>query len=335
MSLVFFWAACSSGLQAQTPAQVSVIGPSQVRLGGYAQYSALVSGAPGAAVVWSVNGVAGGTDSFGPISASGMYSPASTIWAGHSVTISAATKSNPVSSGSLSVQVLNPLPIVSSGSVTQAAPGTSFLLDIQGSGFVSASQLQVSGVDVTTIFISSSQLLSTISLPAGTATVDVEVLNPNAEQKSPVSRTLPVQAMPPISLAQAARLLDQTTFGPTLSAIQHVQQVGAAAYLSEQFATPTTRMPAIPNPPVAACPDATFRCAQNSFWQNALTANDQLRQRVAFALSEIFVVSTDEVNARTIPSYHNMLADDAFGNFRQLMNDVATSTAMGAYLNML
>jgi uncharacterized protein (DUF1800 family) len=141
--------------------------------------------------------------------------------------------------------------------------------------------------------------------------------------------------MPPISLAQAARLLDQTTFGPTLPAIQHVQQVGAAAYLSEQFATPTTRMPAIPNPPVAACPDATFRCAQNSFWQNALTANDQLRQRVAFALSEIFVVSTDEVNARTIPSYHNMLADDAFGNFRQLMNDVATSTAMGAYLNML
>ena len=337
MSLVFFWAACSSGLQAQTPAQVSVIGPAQVRLGGYSQYSALVSGAPGAAVVWSVNRVAGGTDSFGPISASGMYSPASTVGAGHSVTISAATKSNPVSSASLSVQVLNPLPIISSGSVTQAAAGTSFLLDIQGSGFVSASQLQISGVDVATIFVSSSQLLSTITLPTGTATVDVGVLNPNAGQKSPVSRTLPVQVMPPISLAQAARLLDQTTFGPTLSAIQHVQQVGAAAYLSEQFATPTTRMPAIPNPnpPIATCTDATYRCAQSSFWQNALTANDQLRQRVAFALSEIFVVSTDEVNARTIPSYHNMLADDAFGNFRQLMSDVATSTAMGAYLNML
>ena len=154
-------------------------------------------------------------------------------------------------------------------------------------------------------------------------------------------RALPLRqtlAVPPVllaSLAQSARLLDQTTFGPTLSAIQHVQLVGIAAYLNEQFATPTTRMPAIPDPPVALCPDATYRCAQSSFWQNALTANDQLRQRVAFALSEIFVVSTDEVNARTIPSYHNLLADDAFGNFRKVMNDVATSPAMGAYLNML
>ena len=94
-------------------------------------------------------------------------------------------------------------------------------------------------------------------------------------------------------------------------------------------------MPAIPNPPVATCPNGTFSCAQSSFWKNALTANDQLRQRVAFALSQIFVVSTDMVNARTIPSYQNLLAGDAFGNFRQLLTDVSTSPAMGAYLNML
>ena len=94
-------------------------------------------------------------------------------------------------------------------------------------------------------------------------------------------------------------------------------------------------MPAIPNPPVVTCPNGTFACAQSSFWKNALTANDQLRQRVAFALSELFVVSTAMVNARTIPSYHNLLANDAFGNFRQLLNDVTTSPAMGAYLNML
>jgi uncharacterized protein (DUF1800 family) len=111
--------------------------------------------------------------------------------------------------------------------------------------------------------------------------------------------------------------------------------MGVAAYLAQQFATPTTRMPAIPNPPVATCPNGTFACVQSAFWKIALTGNDQLRQRVAFALSQTFVVSTDMVNARTIPSYHNLLADDAFGNFRQLLNDVATSPAMGAYLNML
>jgi uncharacterized protein (DUF1800 family) len=334
-SMVFLLAACSGGLQAQTAAKVALTGPPNVRFGGTAQYSALVNGAGGTAVVWSVNGVAHGTSATGIISASGLYSPSSTIWAGHSVTIGATTASKPASSASLSLQVLNPLPTFADGSVTRTAQGVSFLLDIHGSGFVSASQLQVSGANVATTFLSSTELESTITLPTGTNTFKVGILNPNAGQSSPVSQTLTVPPILLASLAQSARLLDQTTFGPTLSAIQHVQLVGTAAYLNEQFATPTTRMPAIPNPPVALCPDATYRCAQSAFWQNALTANDQLRQRVAFALSEIFVVSTDEVNARTIPSYHNLLADDAFGNFRQVLNDVATSPAMGAYLNML
>ena len=327
LSLGFLLAACSSGLQAQ----VSLVGPTQVRLGGNAQYSALAGGVATTAV-WSVNGFAGGTGSTGPISTSGLYSPAATIFAGHSVTISATASG---SSASLSVKVLNPLPIFTYGSVTQSVTGTAFLLDVVGSAFVSTSQLQAAGANVATVFVSSGELQSTINLSAGTTSVNVGVLNPNAAQNSPVTRTLPVKAIPTVSLSQAARLLDQTTFGPTLLSIQQVQQLGAAAYLNHQFATATTRMPAIPNPPVALCPAGTHICAQSSFWQNALTANDQLRQRVAFALSEMFVVSTDMVNARTIPSYQNMLADDAFGNFRQLMNDVATSPSMGAYLDML
>ena len=330
--LILFVMACSGVLQAET---VSLSGPTQVRFGTTAQYSAVVSGVSKPAIVWSVNGFVKGTSATGSISASGLYSPASTIFAGHSVTIGAAVASSPASSASLSVKVLNPLPVLASGSVTAAVQPGSYLVDVHGSGFMSISQLQISGAGVAFTFISATELESTISLPAGTATVEVGVLNPNAAQNSPVTRAFTVPLLPLASLTESARLLDQTSFGPTLSAIQHVQLVGTAAYLKEQFATPTTRMPAIPAPPVALCPDATYRCAQSSFWKNALTADDQLRQRVAFALSEIFVVSTDEVNARTIPSYHNLLADDAFGNFRQVMNDVATSPAMGAYLNML
>jgi uncharacterized protein (DUF1800 family) len=339
---VFLLAGCNSTLpqssqkststSAPTPTPVKVVtvtGPSQVRLGGSAQYSA----APG--VVWSVNTITGGNASIGLISASGLYSPSSTIVPGKSVTIAAATAAKPIITSSLSVQVLNVLPILSSGSVTQSVPGSSFSLDVHGSGFLPASQLLAASTNVPARFISSTELQSTISVASGTTTLNVGILNPNAAQNSPVSQTLPVQAMPAVSLTEAARLLDQTTFGPTLSAINNLQQIGVAAYLAQQFATPTTRMPAIGNPPVATCPDATYRCAQSSFWKNALTANDQLRQRVAFALSEIFVVSTDMVNARTIPSYHNLLADDAFGNFRQIINDVATSPAMGEYLNML
>ncbi len=338
--LVFLLAGCTSTLPQSfqksplatvpTPVPVvSVTGPPQVRLGGSAQYNA-ASG-----VVWSVNTIPGGNASIGLISPSGLYSPSSTIVPGHSVTIVAATVAKPVASSSLSVQVLNALPVLSSGSVSQPAPGMSFSFDVRGSGFVPASQVLVASAKVPVTFVSSTELQSTIRVAPGTATLNVGILNPNAAQTSPVSKTLLVQTIPAVSLTQAARLLDQTTFGPTLSAISNLQQIGVAAYLAQQFATPTTRMPAIGNPPVATCPDATYRCAQSSFWKNALTANDQLRQRVAFALSEIFVVSTDMVNARTIPSYHNMLADDAFGNFRQLINDVATSPAMGEYLNML
>ena len=274
MAVVFFLAACCSVIQGQTPV-VTLSGPSQVRLGGTGQYSALVNGVPGA-VVWSANGVAGGTYATGPISSSGFYTPAASFFAGHSVTISAATVANPASSASLSVKILNPLPTITAGSVTQTAPGTSFMLTLNGSGFVSGSQLQVSGVNTATTFLSTTSLQSSISVPAGTTSISVGVMNPNAAQKAAVTQTIAVQTIPPVSLATATRLLDQTTFGPTLSSVQNVQQLGVAAYLAQQFATPTTRMPAIPSPPVARCPNGTQACAQSSFWKNALTANDQL-----------------------------------------------------------
>ena len=175
---------------AQIP--LSIAGPTEIREGGTAQYSALVDGAP-VAVQWLVNGVVGGKASTGLISTSGVYVPSASIWAGHSITVGA---SSPSSSASLTVRMLNPLPVFASGSVTQATPGSTFLLDVLGSGFVAGTQLQVAGADVVTTFISSGEVQSTITLPAGTATIAVGILNPNAEQKSPVVRQLRVQLAP-------------------------------------------------------------------------------------------------------------------------------------------
>jgi len=94
-------------------------------------------------------------------------------------------------------------------------------------------------------------------------------------------------------------------------------------------------MPAIQSPVATLSQrDARLR-AEFVLEAMRLPANDQLASAFAFALSQIFVGRPRMVNARTIPSYHNLLADDAFGNFRQLLNDVSTSPAMGAYLNML
>jgi hypothetical protein len=229
-SLVFFLATGISGLQAQSPAPLSIVGPTQVRLGGYANYSALVNGA-NASVVWSVDGFAGGKVSYGTISSSGMYSPGNEIYAGHSVMIGAATVSTPVSSASLSVKVLNQLPILTGGSVTQTAPGTSFLLDVHGSYFVATSQLLLAGTDVATIFVSTTELQSTISLPAGTATVSVGVLNPNAEQKSPVSRMLPVQpnaAVPTLTVSPTSVAFGNETIGTVSMQPVMLTSVGTA-----------------------------------------------------------------------------------------------------------
>src|SRR5208282_5325555 len=97
------------------------------------------------------------------------------------------------------------------------------------------------------------------------------------------------------SATVAARLLDQTTFGPTTSLIQHVQSEGVNAWLAEQFNTPQTILPLVAQPVASYCGDSAH-CVQSEWWQTVLTGNDQLRQRVAFALSELFVVSSDDVS---------------------------------------
>jgi Abnormal spindle-like microcephaly-assoc'd, ASPM-SPD-2-Hydin len=211
--------------------QVSIEGPTEVRLGGSAQYIAEVNGVPDSAVVWSVNGFVDGNSTTGSITGSGLYSPASTIWPGHSVTISVTTSSTPASSASLSVKVLNELPTFSSGSITQTTAGSSFLLNVQGTNFVSGSQLLVSGSDVTTVFVSSSNLQSTITLSVGTKAVVVGIMNPDAAQKSPVDRTLLVQSLagtPALTISPSSVAFGDVTINTTDTQAVTLSSTGTA-----------------------------------------------------------------------------------------------------------
>jgi hypothetical protein len=231
---------------------------------------------------------------------------------------------------------LNPIPVVSSAQATQTViGGTSYSLDVMGTGFLSTSQLQVGGVTVPSTLVSSTELRSTgtITVAAGTTTVAVVVTNPDPGTMTANATAQVVNLK--VALPAAARLLDQATFGPTLNDISHVQAVGLNAYLTEQFAVPTTLLPDIAATPPTICVNTLLPCEQSEWWQTMLTAPDQLRQRVAFALSEMFVVSTNSVNARSVTTYQNTLANDAFGNFYTIMQDVTLSPAMGGYLNML
>ncbi|MGC3988855.1 MAG: DUF1800 family protein [Chthoniobacteraceae bacterium] len=139
----------------------------------------------------------------------------------------------------------------------------------------------------------------------------------------------------------ASRFLIQTTFGPTTALISQVQSSGYSDFLNQQFAIQPTLHTPLTDVAVAALASGTSPSSYQSWeawWKNSLTAPDQLRQRVAFALSEIMVTS-DAPNALTqvpvaMSSYTDMLLNDAFGNVRQLIEDVTLHPTMGQFLNM-
>ena len=144
---------------------------------------------------------------------------------------------------------------------------------------------------------------------------------------------------PPISKTEAYRVLNQATFGATEAEADRLIGMGIEAWIDDQLQQPASlqlpHVQSLPRPPVAN----QLQDDRVDIWfRNALHGPDQLRQRVAFALSEIMVVSQlSSLNNAPygLASYYDMLAQNAFGNFRTLMEDVTLHPAMGVYLSML
>ena len=147
--------------------------------------------------------------------------------------------------------------------------------------------------------------------------------------------------------ADIVRFLEQATFGPTSELIAHVRTIGLEAFVEEQFQAPASSYPTLPLFPTtrdqAACPDEstcvrdnyTMYPLQNRFFINALYGEDQLRQRVAFALHQIIVVSGVEVRQPSwMAPYLQTLDRNAFGNYRQLLYEISLNPAMGNYLDI-
>ena len=139
-----------------------------------------------------------------------------------------------------------------------------------------------------------------------------------------------------VSDRAAARFLDQATWGATPASIAQVEKQGFAAWLQAQFALNTSDLPDQPLLNSAGNNNNNLAPVQAAFFQNAVTGQDQLRQRVAFALSQIWVVSAESgvPNAYAYPPYWRIFRDNAFGNYRDLIKAVTLSPAMGRYLNM-
>jgi uncharacterized protein (DUF1800 family) len=138
----------------------------------------------------------------------------------------------------------------------------------------------------------------------------------------------------------AVRFLLQATFGPNPSDVAAVQSLGYAGWISNQLALPATHHLPVVLASKSADPTQPFpsQLTFNTWWQESVTAPDQLRQRVAFALSEIMVVSENgalaNYYANGLSSYYDTLLDNSFGNFRTLLKAVTLHPIMGIYLNM-
>lgn len=134
-----------------------------------------------------------------------------------------------------------------------------------------------------------------------------------------------------------ARLLTQASFGATHASLVEAASYGSVeAWIDAQINLPAT----IQLPKVQALGHASFRPPRHYiWWQTAVDAEDQLRQRVAFALSQIFVVSDIDYtlgNAQHgVVHYYDMLSASAFGNFRTLLENITLHPVMGIYLSMI
>jgi len=146
-----------------------------------------------------------------------------------------------------------------------------------------------------------------------------------------------------IAATDAARFLTQATYGVTDAEVSSVQSIGYAGWIANQQTIPQESSQAYVDARLAAMTLTNATAKLNAtnfyetFWLNAATGQDQLRERVKFALSEIFVISLADsaVDTRGAASYYDMLGEDAFANFRTLLQDVTLHPMMGEFLTSL
>jgi uncharacterized protein (DUF1800 family) len=319
-------------VQVQTPDTVQIkVSPTKASLRPAAtqQFSATLTGTTNTAVTWSVNGTAGGNATLGTVSSSGLYSAPASLPTPNPVSVTATSVADSRSTAAAAVTLENPIPLVSSVSPNPITVGN-FSLTVMGSNFVNGATAVFGGDFLTTTFVSSTQLTATgTALAAQVGTVAVTVENPDPGSATSAATNLTVNpGSSAVSATAAARFLEQSTWGPTQQSIAHVQAIGFQAFLNEQFSAPISTYPA-----PASTDDLSF--IQRHFFANAVNGQDQLRQRVSSALSEMFVISGVSISDPTaFVLRNNMMQNDAFGNHSALIKDVTLSPAMGSYLNM-
>lgn len=157
----------------------------------------------------------------------------------------------------------------------------------------------------------------------------------------PTGTPSPTPAPPPTG-AQASRFLAQATMGATSADIADVQARGYTGWITAEFAKPrgTSHWDWLVS---KSYNDIANRDGESGFdnvmWAQLIGAGDQLRQRVGMALLELLVVGISGVNLSwrqfAMAAYVDVLLDNAFGNFRTILDKVTTNAAMASFLTFL
>ncbi|MEY3896545.1 MAG: hypothetical protein RLZZ214_2065, partial [Verrucomicrobiota bacterium] len=190
------------------------------------------------------------------------------------------------------------------------------------------------------------------ALDSGQVYLGISTLgHPNGELAGTFGKTAGSQTAPPspayptwpdlhaTSDAANSRFLTQATFGPSPADMAAVKASGYRPWIESQFTSVVTKNVPYVLENLSADPQNLYGSTLMfySWWKNSVTAPDQLRQRAAFALSEILVVSDTgplNNNGRVLADYYDTLLDSCFGNFRDILKQVTLSPAMGVYLDM-
>jgi uncharacterized protein (DUF1800 family) len=209
---------------------------------------------------------------------------------------------------------------------------------------------------------------TTAALPVGTHMIYATATDAFGTVTSTLTQNVvAISGAPPVVTTDANvwRLLNQATFGASQAEAAKVAAMGIPAWIDNQLLQPASGYPdtkynvislkAIPSvcatqdpagknypadSPQAICArdHLTLAGIQRDFFTNAITAPDQLRQRVAWALSQIAVTSGNEQDlsyAYVMSRYQNIMFQEAFGNYENLLRKVTYNPAMGNYLDMV
>lgn len=161
-----------------------------------------------------------------------------------------------------------------------------------------------------------------------------------ASPEASSTAAVPAYAYPaiPASDTDAIRFLNQATYGPTPTDIALVRRIGYAAWIDQQLSSPAGLSQLAITNAVNTASNGRSQFTYG-FWKKAVKAPDQLRQRMAFALSQIFVVSFADACATSheagMASYYDVLANGSLGRYRDLLQNVTLHPIMGCYLSHL